>query len=72
MLKGITAALALPALIFAVLGRTARLSRLRYPGWLCFTGCLFCMLLDGLPWTHMLLLSLLLLSASAWRPPHEL
>ncbi len=65
-------ALALLSLLLAALGRTARFSRLRYPGWLCFAGCLFCMLLDGLSWPYMLLLSLLLASVSAWRNPREL
>ena len=72
MLEGIIAASALLSMILAFLGRNVRMSRLRYPGWLCFAVCLFCMLLDGLPWTHMLLLSLLLTSVSAWRKPNEL
>ena len=72
MLKGITIVLALGALLLAALGRTKRFARLRYPGWACFAGCLFCMLLSALPWTHMLLFTLLLLSVSAWRMPREL
>ena len=72
MLKGIIAASALLSLTLTFLGRTMRMSRLRYPGWLFFAFCLFCMLLDGLSWTYMLLLSLLLTSVSAWRKPQEL